>query len=78
MFKSRVYLLIICLFCVVERDWRDKQKMVDSLKETVDKQKRDLDSMRKDVMEKEMLCSALRVGCLLVCELVTVSVVTSL
>ncbi|XP_070704781.1 E3 ubiquitin-protein ligase TRAIP isoform X2 [Pempheris klunzingeri] len=43
-----------------ERDWRDKQKAVDSLKDTVDKQRRDLDSMRKDVMEKEMLCSALR------------------
>ncbi|XP_059185403.1 E3 ubiquitin-protein ligase TRAIP [Centropristis striata] len=43
-----------------ERDWRDKQKMVDSLKETVDKQRRDLDSVRKEIMEKEMLCSALR------------------
>uniref|UniRef100_A0A3Q1HWZ4 RING-type domain-containing protein n=1 Tax=Anabas testudineus TaxID=64144 RepID=A0A3Q1HWZ4_ANATE len=43
-----------------ERDWRDKQKVVDNLKETVDKQKRDLDSMRKEVKEKEMLCSALR------------------
>ncbi|KAM4588857.1 E3 ubiquitin-protein ligase TRAIP [Odontesthes bonariensis] len=43
-----------------ERDWRDKQKVVDSLKDTVDKQRRDLDSVRKEVMEKEMLCSALR------------------
>ncbi|XP_056255961.1 E3 ubiquitin-protein ligase TRAIP [Seriola aureovittata] len=43
-----------------ERDWRDKQKVVDSLRETVDKQKRDLDSVRKEIMEKEMLCSALR------------------
>nr|XP_057910327.1 E3 ubiquitin-protein ligase TRAIP [Doryrhamphus excisus] len=43
-----------------ERDWRDKQKTVDGLKDTVDKQRRDLDSMRKDVVEKEMLCSALR------------------
>ncbi|XP_070759539.1 E3 ubiquitin-protein ligase TRAIP [Enoplosus armatus] len=43
-----------------ERDWRDKQKAVDSLKDTVDKQRRDLDSVRKEIMEKEMLCSALR------------------
>uniref|UniRef100_UPI0037E77B5A E3 ubiquitin-protein ligase TRAIP n=1 Tax=Semicossyphus pulcher TaxID=241346 RepID=UPI0037E77B5A len=43
-----------------ERDWRDKQKVVEGLKDTVDRQKRDLDSVRKEVMEKEMLCSALR------------------
>uniref|UniRef100_G3PED9 TRAF-interacting protein n=1 Tax=Gasterosteus aculeatus aculeatus TaxID=481459 RepID=G3PED9_GASAC len=43
-----------------ERDWRDKQKTVDNLKDVVDKQRRDLDSVRKDVMEKEMLCSSLR------------------
>ncbi|XP_044078016.1 E3 ubiquitin-protein ligase TRAIP [Siniperca chuatsi] len=43
-----------------ERDWRDQQKMVASLKDTVDKQRRDLDSVRKEIMEKEMLCSALR------------------
>ncbi|KAM7402624.1 hypothetical protein PAMP_017847 [Pampus punctatissimus] len=43
-----------------ERDWRDRQKVVDSLKDTVDKQKRDLDGVRKDIVEKEMLCSALR------------------
>ncbi|XP_074508949.1 E3 ubiquitin-protein ligase TRAIP [Sebastes fasciatus] len=43
-----------------ERDWRDKQKSVDSLRDIVDKQKRDLDSVRKDIMEKEMLCSTLR------------------
>ncbi|XP_054473336.1 E3 ubiquitin-protein ligase TRAIP [Anoplopoma fimbria] len=43
-----------------ERDWRDKQKTVDNLKDTVDKQRRDLDSVRKDIMEKEMLCSTLR------------------
>lgn len=48
----------------LERDWRDKQKVVDSLKDTVDKQKRDLDSMRKEIREKEMLCSALRVSCM--------------
>ncbi|XP_026162965.1 E3 ubiquitin-protein ligase TRAIP [Mastacembelus armatus] len=43
-----------------EKDWQDKQKMVDDLKDTVDKQKRDLDSLRKEIREKEMLCSALR------------------
>ncbi|XP_068171086.1 E3 ubiquitin-protein ligase TRAIP isoform X2 [Antennarius striatus] len=43
-----------------ERDWRDKQKAVDGLKDTADKQKRDLDAMRKEIREKEMLCSALK------------------
>ncbi|XP_029989644.1 E3 ubiquitin-protein ligase TRAIP [Sphaeramia orbicularis] len=43
-----------------EKDWRDKQKTVDSLKDTVDKQRRDLDSLQKEIVEKEMLCSALR------------------
>ncbi|XP_035008136.1 E3 ubiquitin-protein ligase TRAIP [Hippoglossus stenolepis] len=43
-----------------ERDWRDKQNVVDSLKDTVDKQRRDLDSTKKEIMEKDMLCSALR------------------
>lgn len=39
---------------------------MDCLKTTVDKQKRDLDSMRKEIREKEMLCSALRVSWVLV------------
>ncbi|CAB1314741.1 unnamed protein product [Coregonus sp. 'balchen'] len=43
-----------------ERDWRDRLKMVEGLKETVDRQKKDLDSVRKEIGEKEMLCSALR------------------
>ncbi|KAM6947700.1 E3 ubiquitin-protein ligase TRAIP isoform 1-T2 [Lycodopsis pacificus] len=43
-----------------ERDWRDKQKTVDNLKVTVDKQRTDLDSVRKEIMEKDMLCSTLR------------------
>lgn len=43
-----------------EREWRDKQTTVDKLKDVVDKQKRDLDGVRKDIMEKEMLCSTLR------------------
>ena len=47
-----------------ERDWRDRQKVLDGLKDTVDKQNRDLDSVRKEIMEKEMLCCTLRVSCL--------------
>lgn len=43
-----------------EKDWKDKQKSMDGLKDTVDKQRRDLDSLRKETVEKEMLCSALR------------------
>ncbi|XP_010769773.1 E3 ubiquitin-protein ligase TRAIP [Notothenia coriiceps] len=43
-----------------ERDWRDRQKVLDGLKDTVDKQNRDLDSVRKEIMEKEMLCCTLR------------------
>ncbi|KAM9859161.1 E3 ubiquitin-protein ligase TRAIP [Aulostomus maculatus] len=43
-----------------ERDWRDRQKVVDGLKDTVEKQRRDLDSVRKEILEKEMLCLALR------------------
>ncbi|XP_005808538.1 E3 ubiquitin-protein ligase TRAIP [Xiphophorus maculatus] len=43
-----------------DRDWREKQKEMDGLKDTVNKQRRDLDAMRKEVMEKEMLCVALK------------------
>lgn len=46
-----------------EKDWRDKQKSMDNLRDTVDRQKRDLDSAQKEIVEKEMLCSALRVSC---------------
>lgn len=45
-----------------ERDWRDREKVVDGLRDTVDKQRSDLEGVRKEIMEKEMLCSALRVG----------------
>ncbi|XP_068450183.1 E3 ubiquitin-protein ligase TRAIP [Clinocottus analis] len=51
---------IKALLSTKERDWRDKQKTVDNLKDIVDKQRRDLDGVRKDIMEKEMLCSTLR------------------
>ncbi|XP_018589714.1 E3 ubiquitin-protein ligase TRAIP isoform X2 [Scleropages formosus] len=48
-----------CVSCS-ERDWRDRQKTVDSLRETVERQKVDLERVRKEVGEKEMLCSVLR------------------
>lgn len=35
--------------------------MVESLKDSMDKQRRDLDSLQKEIKEKEMLCSALKV-----------------
>lgn len=43
-----------------ERDWWDKQKMIDNLRDTVDKQRRDMDGFRKEAMEKDMLCTVLR------------------
>uniref|UniRef100_A0A665VVG0 TRAF-interacting protein n=1 Tax=Echeneis naucrates TaxID=173247 RepID=A0A665VVG0_ECHNA len=43
-----------------ERDWRDKQRVMDNLRETMDKQKRDLDSVQKEIIKKEMLCSTLK------------------
>ncbi|KAF3689481.1 E3 ubiquitin-protein ligase TRAIP [Channa argus] len=43
-----------------EREWRDKQMVMDNISNTVDKQKRDLDSMKKELKERDMLCSALR------------------
>ncbi|XP_007565675.1 E3 ubiquitin-protein ligase TRAIP [Poecilia formosa] len=43
-----------------DRDWREKQKVMDGLKDTVNKQRRDLDAMRKEVMDKEMVCVALK------------------
>ncbi|TRY59873.1 hypothetical protein DNTS_035284 [Danionella cerebrum] len=43
-----------------EKEWREKQKSVDTLKDTIEKQKKDLDRLRKEVGDKEMLCSVLR------------------
>uniref|UniRef100_A0A3P9QCY7 TRAF-interacting protein n=1 Tax=Poecilia reticulata TaxID=8081 RepID=A0A3P9QCY7_POERE len=43
-----------------DRDWREKLKAMDGLKDTVNKQRRDLDAMRKEVMDKEMVCVALK------------------
>lgn len=50
---------------LVEQDWRDKEKLVEGLKDTVDKQKKDLNIVQKEIMKKDMLCSALKVSCLL-------------
>lgn len=43
-----------------ERDWREKQEAMDDLKDTVKKLRRDLDGVRKEMVEKEMICVALR------------------
>ncbi|XP_061640360.1 E3 ubiquitin-protein ligase TRAIP [Phyllopteryx taeniolatus] len=48
------------LLSAKERDCRDKQKTVDSLKDSVDNQKRDLGGMQKEISKKDMLCSALK------------------
>uniref|UniRef100_A0A673IY78 E3 ubiquitin-protein ligase TRAIP-like n=1 Tax=Sinocyclocheilus rhinocerous TaxID=307959 RepID=A0A673IY78_9TELE len=40
-----------------EKEWRDKQKSVDTLKDTIERQKRDLDRLRKEIGDKEMLCA---------------------
>ncbi|XP_056104588.1 E3 ubiquitin-protein ligase TRAIP [Rhinichthys klamathensis goyatoka] len=45
---------------VKEKEWRDKQKSVDTLKDTIERQKKDLDRVRKEIGDKEMLCSVLR------------------
>lgn len=49
------------VLCIPEKEWRDKQKSVDTLKDTIERQKKDLDRLRKEVGDKEMLCSVLRV-----------------
>ncbi|XP_048028394.1 E3 ubiquitin-protein ligase TRAIP [Megalobrama amblycephala] len=43
-----------------EKEWRDKQKSVDTLKDTIERQKKDLERVRKEIGDKEMLCSVLR------------------
>nr|XP_020448632.1 E3 ubiquitin-protein ligase TRAIP [Monopterus albus] len=48
------------LLSLKEKDCRDKQKQVDDLKGTVDKQRRDLDNVQKEMTKKETLCAALR------------------
>lgn len=51
---------------IPERDWREKQKVMDDLMGTVELQRKDLDSLKKDINAKEKLCSALRVSMLTV------------
>uniref|UniRef100_A0A673IY32 E3 ubiquitin-protein ligase TRAIP-like n=1 Tax=Sinocyclocheilus rhinocerous TaxID=307959 RepID=A0A673IY32_9TELE len=46
--------------CSEFKEWRDKQKSVDTLKDTIERQKRDLDRLRKEIGDKEMLCAVLR------------------
>lgn len=46
---------------VSERDWRDKQKASEALRETIEKQRAELDRVRREIGEKEMLCTTLRV-----------------
>lgn len=45
-----------------ERDWRDKLKAAEALKDTIEKQRADLERVRKEIGEKEMLCTTLRVN----------------
>ncbi|KAK2862545.1 hypothetical protein Q5P01_002078 [Channa striata] len=53
---DRVKALLSCK----ERECRDKQMAMDNIRDTLDKQKRDLEIMRKELKERDMLCSALR------------------
>lgn len=43
-----------------ERDWQVQHKMIKALKQTVDSQRVDLESVMKEVTEKDIICSALR------------------
>ncbi|XP_077059938.1 E3 ubiquitin-protein ligase TRAIP-like [Siphateles boraxobius] len=43
-----------------DKEWRDKQKSVDTLKDTCESLQKDLDRVRKEIRDKEMLCSVLR------------------
>lgn len=51
---------------IPERDWREKQKAMDDLMETVELQRKALENLEKAITEKEKLCSALRVSMLIV------------
>lgn len=54
-------ILYVCMLWIPEKEWRDKQKSVDTLKDTIERQKKDLERVRKEMGDKEMLCSVLRV-----------------
>uniref|UniRef100_A0AAY4A438 RING-type domain-containing protein n=1 Tax=Denticeps clupeoides TaxID=299321 RepID=A0AAY4A438_9TELE len=43
-----------------DRDCRDKQKVLDGLKETVERQRQELECARREIGEKEKLCAAMR------------------
>ncbi|CAL8339767.1 unnamed protein product [Lota lota] len=43
-----------------DKDNKEKLRALESLRSTVDKQRRDLDNVRKEMVDKDMLCSALR------------------
>ncbi|XP_022538312.2 E3 ubiquitin-protein ligase TRAIP [Astyanax mexicanus] len=47
-------------FSEKERGWREKQKAADNLRETIEKQRADLERVRREIGEKEMLCTTLR------------------
>lgn len=55
------FIWYVCMLCIPEKVWRDKQKSVDTLKDTIERQKKDLERVRKEIGDKEMLCSVLRV-----------------
>ncbi|XP_076124892.1 E3 ubiquitin-protein ligase TRAIP [Alosa pseudoharengus] len=43
-----------------ERDCRDKQKLIENLKQIAEKLKQDSERLKKDIGDKEMVCSVLR------------------
>lgn len=48
------------LLSTKEKESTEKQNKVDNLKNTVERQRRDLDNVKKEYAEKDMLCSALK------------------
>ncbi|KAI1890904.1 hypothetical protein AGOR_G00158400 [Albula goreensis] len=48
------------LLSAKEKDWREQWKKMEALREMVDRQKADLECTKKEVTEKETICSALR------------------
>ncbi|CAL8380057.1 unnamed protein product [Boreogadus saida] len=43
-----------------DKDYKEKLKALEGLKSTVEKQRRDHDKVRKEIVDKDMLCTALR------------------
>ncbi|MGH0176724.1 UNVERIFIED_CONTAM: hypothetical protein FKN15_073442 [Acipenser sinensis] len=48
------------LLSTKESEWRESQKIIDSLRETVNQRNTTLESLKRSLEEKEMLCSTLR------------------